>query len=136
MTYLLDTNTCVRYLNKRSQAVINRLRNTPESEIVLCSVVKAELYFGEMKSQSPEATIQGQRVFAERFTSLPFDDSAANYYAQIRADLAKKGTPIGGNDLMIAAIAMSNGLILVTHNTGEFKRVDGLQIEDWEVENP
>jgi tRNA(fMet)-specific endonuclease VapC len=135
MTYLLDTNTCVRYLNKRSLAVINRLRNTPESEIALCSVVKAELYFGAMKSQNPEATIQGQRVFAERFISLPFDDSAAEFYAQIRADLATKGMPIGGNDLMIAAIALANGLILVTHNTREFSRVAGLQIEDWEAEN-
>jgi len=134
MTYLLDTNTCVRYLNKRSLAVINRLRNTPESEITLCSVVKAELYFGAMKSQNPEATIQGQRVFVERFTSLAFDDVAANYYAQIRADLTKKGTPIGGNDLMIAAIALANGLILVTHNTREFGRVTHLEIEDWETD--
>lgn len=136
MKFLLDTNSCIRYLNRRSTAIANRLRNTPESEIVICSVVKAELYFGAMKSQNPQATLQNQRIFAERFISLPFDDDAALYYAQIRADLAKKGTPIGGNDLMIAAIALANGLTLVTHNTSEFGRVANLQIEDWETDAP
>jgi len=135
MKYLLDTNTCIRYLNRRSIAVVNRLHNTPESEIAVCSVVKAELYFGAMKSQNREHTIQGQRVFVARFISLPFDDAAADYYAVIRADLAQKGTPIGGNDLMIAAIALANGLILITHNTREFGRVSNLQIEDWETDN-
>lgn len=134
MKYLLDTNTCIRYLNRRSIAVVNRLHNTPESEIAVCSVVKAELYFGAMKSQKPEQTIQSQRVFVTRFISLAFDDAAAEFYGQIRADLAQKGTLIGGNDLMIAAIALANRLILITHNTAEFGRVTGLQIEDWEID--
>jgi len=135
MKYLLDTNTCIRYLNRRSIAVVNRLHKTPESEIAVCSIVKAELYFGAMKSQNPELTIRNQRVFITRFTSLPFDDTAAEFYGQIRADLAQKGTLIGGNDLMIAAIALANGLILITHNTREFGRVTNLQIEDWETDN-
>src|SRR5689334_8797438 len=136
MRYLLDTNTCIRYLNKRSVAIRNRLETVPESEIAVCSIVKAELYFGAMRSQNPKQTIQNQRVFVERFTSLPFDDSTAEFYGQIRADLTQKGTPIGGNDLMIAAIALANGLILVTHNTREFGRVTNLQIEDWEADTP
>lgn len=135
MKYLLDTNTCIRYLNRRSTVVANRLHGTPESDIAVCSVVKAELYFGAMRSANPQVTLQGQRVFVERFISLPFDDASVLYYAQIRADLANKGTPVGGNDLMIAAIAMANNLILVTHNTREFGRVENLQIEDWELDN-
>jgi tRNA(fMet)-specific endonuclease VapC len=64
---------------------------------------------------------------------LPFDENAAAHYAAIRADLAAKGTPIGPNDLLIAAIALANGLILVTHNTTEFSRVVGLSLADWQT---
>ena len=68
----------------------------------------------------------------DRFASLPFDDSAATSYAEIRADLEKRGLPIGPNDLQIATIAVANQLVLVTHNVQEFGRVNGLKIEDWE----
>jgi tRNA(fMet)-specific endonuclease VapC len=71
----------------------------------MCSVVKAELYFGAMKSQEPQKTLYKQQAFAERFKSLPFDDAAASEYARIRAQLEREGTPIGANDLLIAAIA-------------------------------
>jgi tRNA(fMet)-specific endonuclease VapC len=64
---------------------------------------------------------------------VPFDDRAGEEYAKVRADLAAKGTPIGPNDLLIAAIALANGLTLVTHNTTEFSRVLGLRLEDWET---
>lgn len=132
MKYLLDTNTCIRYLNHRSQAVTDRFHKTNERDIVLCSVVKGELYLGALKSQTPEITMRKQRDFADRFISLPFDDSAALHYAQIRATLELAGTPIGSNDLMIAAIALANHLTLVTHNMREFERIPALQIEDWE----
>ncbi|MBZ0283089.1 MAG: type II toxin-antitoxin system VapC family toxin [Anaerolineae bacterium] len=133
MKYLLDTNICIRHLNQRSQAITERLHKTPESEIVVCSVVRAELYLGAMKSQNVELTMLKQRSFAERFVSLPFDDAAAIIYARIRADLEKVGTPIGSNDMMIAAIALANGLILVTNNTREFGRIAELPLEDWEA---
>lgn len=68
------------------------------------------------------------------FVSLPFDDQSAVIYGQIRAQLAAPGTPIGPNDLLIASIALANNLILVTHNTREFSRVEGLRLEDWEIE--
>jgi tRNA(fMet)-specific endonuclease VapC len=70
------------------------------------------------------------------FPSLPFDDEAAEHYGRIRAELTTEGTPIGGNDFLIAAIALANGLTLVTHNTREFARVTGLTIEDWETDTP
>lgn len=135
MKYLLDTNTCIRHLNQRSATITARLHALNDTDIAVCSVVKGELYLGAMKSRTLEATLSKQRNFVERFTSLPFDDEAALHYARIRAELEIVGTPIGGNDLMIAAIALANGLTLVTHNTREFGRIVGLKIEDWEVED-
>ena len=132
MRYLLDTNVCIRYLNGRSVAIRERLRTTRVADIAVCSVVKAELFYGAMRSNNPEQSLARQQQFLNLFVSLPFDDAAALIYGHIRADLAASGTPIGPNDLQIASIARANSLILVTHNTGEFSRVDGLQIEDWE----
>jgi len=133
MRYLLDTNVCVMYLNGRSISVRDRLRSVSIEEIVVCSLVKAELFYGAMRSNSPTRTLERQQGFLESFASLPFDDEAAIICGQIRAHLASVGTPIGAYDLQIAAIALANNLTLVTHNTREFGRVDGLQIEDWEV---
>ncbi len=135
MKYLLDTNTCIRYMNGRSQSVTDKLNALNEGDAVVCSVVKAELFFGALRSQNPIKTMAGQRQFLSLFISLPFDDTAAERYGQIRADLTIKGTPIGGNDLLIAAIALANDLILITHNTNEFKRIVGLKIEDWEADD-
>ena len=132
MKYLLDTNTCIRYMNGRSQSVADRLNALDEGEAVVRSVVKAELFFGALRSQNPAKTLAGQRQFLALFDSLAFDDAAAETYAQIRADLTSKGTPIGGNDLLIAAIALVDGLTLITHNIREFERIPGLKIEDWE----
>lgn len=133
MRYLLDTNVCVMYLNGRSTSVRDRLLSTPTEEMAVCSVVKAELFYGAMRSNNPKTTLERQQRFLARFVSLPFGDEAAIVSSQIRARLANAGTPIGGYDLQIAAIALANSLILVTHNIREFERVDGLQIEDWEV---
>ena len=131
MTYLLDTNVCIGYINGSAVNVLAKLQTIARQEVALCSVVKAELIFGAMKSQNTDATLEKQQQFTNTFVSLPFDDISANVYGKIRADLEKKGTPIGGNDLMIAATAKANNLILVTNNTREFDRVDGLEVEDW-----
>ncbi len=132
MTYLLDTNTCIRYLTGRSTSVLQRLQATPLPNLVVCSVVKAEMYYGAMKSSSPFQTLVRQRAFPDQFVSLPFDDQAAEVYGRERARLAALGTPIGPNDLMIAAIALTGNCTLVTHNTREFSRIAGLQLEDRE----
>lgn len=105
---------------------------SPE-EVALCSVVKAELFYGAARSHHPERTMAHIALFASPFASLPFDDSCAYHYGQIRAQLAEAGTPIGPNDLMIASIALAHGLTLITHNTREFGRVAGLILADWEV---
>jgi tRNA(fMet)-specific endonuclease VapC len=141
MRYLLDTNVCVMYLNGRSTSVRDRLHSISLAEMAVCSIVKAELFYGAMRSNNPTRTLARQREFLANFASLPFDDEAAIVGGQVRARLASAGTPIGTCDLLIAAlaklsegIALANNLTLITHNTREFGRVDGLQVEDWEVE--
>jgi tRNA(fMet)-specific endonuclease VapC len=85
-----------------------------------------------MRSNNPVKSLQIQQEFLQQFISIPFDDTAAMVYGTIRANLAKAGTPIGPNDLQIAAIALANELTLVTHNTREFSRIQSLKLEDWE----
>ena len=132
MTYLLDTNTCIKFLTGRSDSVRRRIESTAASDMVLCSVVKAELLHGAFKSTRREANLEKLQRFFERFVSLPFDDSAAEIYGLIRARLEGQGRLIGPNDLLIAAIALSNKRTLVTHNLGEFSRIEELSLEDWE----
>ncbi|MGA1867151.1 MAG: type II toxin-antitoxin system tRNA(fMet)-specific endonuclease VapC [bacterium] len=135
MIYLLDTNVCIKYLNGRSESIRRHLESKHPQDIVICSIVKAELFYGAMKSQNPEKNLAAQRKFLNRFASLPFDDNnTAEVYGRIRAQLEELGTPIGPYDLIIAAIALVNNVTLVTHNTLEFKRVVGLKLEDWEVQ--
>ena len=133
MKRLLDANACIRHLNGKYPRLSHRLLSFASQDIYVCSVVKGELFAGALKSTSPERTIAPQKEFFSNFVSLPFDDSAAAVYGGLRAELERAGTPIGPLDMQIAAIALSNNLILVTHNTREFSRVPGLIIEDWEV---
>lgn len=134
MTYLLDANTCIRYLNGRSDSIRKHIETTHPREIAVCAIVKAELFYGARNSQHPTANLTKQQIFFDRFVSLPFDDEAAEAYGRIRATLKKIGTPIGPNDLLIAAIAVSQNCTLVSHNTKEFRRIDELDVEDWEEE--
>lgn len=132
--YLLDTNACIRLLNKTSIPLVHRLQQYDPSEIRLCSVVKAELLYGARRSARVAENLRTLQRFFAPFICLPFDDRCAEHYGVIRADLTRAGTPIGPNDLMIAATAITHNLTLITHNTREFARVIGLQIEDWELE--
>jgi tRNA(fMet)-specific endonuclease VapC len=134
MTYLLDANTCIRYLNGRSLSVVTRVAATSPDQIVLCSVVKGEMWFGARRSADPAGNRARQDEFFAQFVTLSYDDAAADHYSRLRADLARIGKPIGPNDMMIAAIALAHELILVTHNTAEFSRIEGLSLEDWEAE--
>ena len=115
MKYLLDTNTCTVYLRQSSSSpVAMRLTAAAPGSLVLCSVVVAELLYGAERSDHRSKTLSQVRMFCGPFESLPFDDSAAEQYGAIRARLARLGTPIVPNDLMIAAIAIANSLTLVT----------------------
>src|SRR5262249_28545683 len=132
--FLLDTNTCVHHLRHGAASPVTaRLAGTSPNDVVLCSVVVAELLLGALKSRNVSKNLAAVRAFVSRFRSLPFGDREAEDYARVRADLEARGTPIGPNDLMIAAIALANGLTLVTHNTAEFSRVTGLTLDDWQV---
>jgi tRNA(fMet)-specific endonuclease VapC len=132
--YILDTNACIEFLRHRDSTVARHLAGVRPAEVALCSVVKAELYFGALRSARPEHSLRQLDQFFAGLVSLPFDDLAAEAYGSLRAQLDQQGTPIGPNDLLIAAIALANRATLVTHNTREFGRVPNLAIEDWEAD--
>ncbi len=132
MIYLLDTNTCIGYINRLSPAIYQHFLATSPDDACICDVVKFELYYGAYKGSRTAENLKSLSFFFADLTSLPFDGKAAQICGQIRTKLQKLGTPIGSYDLQIAAIALANSIILVTHNTREFERVRGLQLEDWE----
>ncbi len=132
MTYLLDTNTCIQFINSRDTNVQRKLSAAAREEVFICQMVKAELFYGAYKSARREANLALLVKFFNEFVSLPFDDAATEAYGRIRAELKQIGQPIGPNDLIIAAIAIAHDATLVTHNLREFSRVAGLQCEDWE----
>lgn len=131
--WLLDTNVWVRYLNSADSPVKGQLHRHHPQQMWLCDIVKAELYFGAYKSSRQFENLRLLDQLFGRFASLPFDGKAARIFGQIRADLQRQGTPIGPYDLQIAAIALANDLTLVTHNSREFGRIDGLRLIDWEI---
>ena len=130
--FLLDTNVCIRILNQSNQNIIGQLAQHSPDEIVLCSIVKAELLYGARHSQQVESNLQLLKQFFAPLASQPFDDRCAEEAGLIRADLSAQGKPIGPYDLLIAATARANDAVLVTHNTREFTRVTGLRLVDWE----
>jgi tRNA(fMet)-specific endonuclease VapC len=131
MRYLLDTNIIIYVLKDPAGQIARRLAETSTSQLVICSVVEAELYYGAMRYGIPQRRKAALDGFLLPFQSLPFDSACVARYATIRSQLEAAGQIIGGNDLLIAAIAMANDLTLVTHNGGEFSRVSGLKFEDW-----
>jgi tRNA(fMet)-specific endonuclease VapC len=134
MKFLLDTNTCIIYLRGKNLILKQKLESIKIQDIAVCSIVKSELFYGALKSAKPERNLAAQQEFLAQFISLPFDDSATMIFGTIRTRLESLGTPIGPYDLQIASIAINHNLTLVTHNTREFKRVNNLQLEDWEIE--
>jgi tRNA(fMet)-specific endonuclease VapC len=132
MKYLLDTNVCVQFLSGRVPHLSKRLAATSAQDKIVCAIVRTELYYGAYKSQRQASSLATINAFLAHLPTLPFDDAAAQICGEIRADLARKGTPIGPYDLQIAAIALAHNLTLVTHNTREFSRVPNLLLDDWE----
>ena len=132
MIYLLDTNTCIGYLNRRNSAIYQHLVAVSADDVCICDVVKFELYYGAYKSSQTAKNLESLSNFFGDLASLPFDSQAAKICGQIRVTLQAAGTPIGAYDLQIGAIALANNLTLVTHNTREFSRIPDLKLEDWE----
>jgi tRNA(fMet)-specific endonuclease VapC len=129
--YLLDTNTCIYIINKKPPSAISRIQSKQPEEVAISTVTVAELEYGVHRSQRIDQNRIALLEFLVPLTILDFDQGAAAVYGSIRASLESRGTPIGPLDLMIAAAAMSQGLILVTNNEKEFSRVEGLQLENW-----
>ena len=130
---LLDTHICITIINARPPAVLARFQQHRLGDIGLCSVVAAELAFGVAQSGSARNR-QALEMFLAPLSVMPLADAAFWAYGTLRADLERRGTPIGALDTMIAAHALSQQALLVTHNTREFAQVSGLQLADWTAE--
>ena len=130
MKYLLDTNTLI-YFFKGVGNISNRLLSIAPNEIGIPAIVLYELEVGIAKSSSPRKRISQLKEFTELVNVIPFGLAEAKAAARIRAKLEKRGMPIGPYDILIAGCARANNLILVTHNIKEFKRIEGLRLEDW-----
>lgn len=129
MIKMLDTNIC-SYILRRNPTVLAHFQSQNLSQIALSSVVAAELRYGAKKSSRPQLCTQIEEWLSV-VPILAWDDAATHCYALIRVDLERQGLPIGGMDLMIAAHALAENAVLVTHNTREFARIEGLSLEDW-----
>jgi tRNA(fMet)-specific endonuclease VapC len=132
MTYLLDTAVCIGFMRNTAPKTIAKIEATPFAEMVLCSIVVHELLVGVERCRRPVTERPKVEGFIAQFRSLPFDDEAGRDAARIRAVLESQGVPTGANDLLIAGIARIRGLILVTPNIIDFKRIPDLQVQNWE----
>lgn len=130
LKYLLDTNIAIYVIKNRPLPVRERFVRC-EGQLALSAVSWMELVFGAEKSAQPERNLRDIEGFAARLEVLPYAADAAAHTGQIRAELARNGTPIGPYDQMIAGHARSLGLVLVTNNLREFQRVPGLRVENW-----
>lgn len=131
MKYLLDTNICIDVINKKPHAVIERIRKKKPEEVAISSITLAELEYGVSRSQYPERNRIALLQFLFPFMIVDFDQMAAQEYGPIRTKLESIGKPIGPMDMLIAAQARALNLIVVTNNEKEFRRVEGLKIENW-----
>ena len=131
MSYLLDTNVCIPFLNEKEPALAERLKRHSPEDVKLCSVVKAELLYGARSSSRVEQNLGNLERFFSVFESLSFDDAAAEQYGLLRAQLRRSGIPVGANDMMIAAIALAADCTLVSRNADELRHIAGLRLETW-----
>ena len=129
--FMLDTDTCSYIMKRSNQTVIKRLRAVPVADVCMSVITKSELLYGVEVSPRRAQDATALRAFLPHVEVLEFPVAAATHYAEIRADLKKRGQMIGANDLFIAAHARTLGLRLVTNNTAEFDRVKGLTLENW-----
>jgi len=129
--YLLDTNVCVFVIRRKPASVLARLEGHSADDIGISTVTLAELRYGADKSQRPAQNHAALDAFLVPLQVIDFDAAAAECYGRVRAELERRGTPIGPLDTMIAAHSLCLALPLVTNNTAEFSRVPGLQLEDW-----
>jgi len=131
MRWMLDTNTCIYIMKRRPPQVQGRLRRVAIGEVGISAIVLAELRFGIQKSRRREENAAALADFLHYCLMFDWPQDASGAYAEIRDALEAQGTPIGSNDLLIAAHALHLGCTLVTNNVEEFTRVDGLLVDNW-----
>lgn len=131
MKYVLDTNICIYLIKKRPALVFEKFNALSLGSVGISSISLAELQYGIRKSSRPDQNQAALNQFLLPLEIVGFDTAAALEYGRIRADLEKKGTPIGSLDTLIAAHVKALGMILVTNNEKEFLRIPGLKIENW-----
>jgi tRNA(fMet)-specific endonuclease VapC len=130
LRYLLDTNICIDVIKKRPPSMLESF-NRHAGHMAISAITLSELLHGVEKSAASERNLAVVENFCSRLDVLPYGPKASLHYDQIRAALERRGTPIGVNDLHIAAHARSEGLTLVSNNLREFERVEGLLLENW-----
>jgi tRNA(fMet)-specific endonuclease VapC len=128
---MLDTNICIAVIRGRASRVFDRLKQQRVDDVAISSITLAEMHYGVARSARPEQNALLLAKFCAPLAILPFDSQSAEAYGGVRAALEKKGKPIGALDTLIAAHALSLGMTLITNNEREFRRVDGLRIENW-----
>ncbi len=131
MRYMLDTNICIYVIKHKPESVFRKLKKIKPEDVCISSITYAELAYGVEKSAQPERNRLALSMMLSSIEIVAFDDAAADEYGEIRAGLERKGTPIGSLDMLIAAHARSLGCTLVTNNTKEFCRVEGLEVVNW-----
>jgi tRNA(fMet)-specific endonuclease VapC len=131
MKWMLDTDTCIAIIKRQPPNALKKLRGKSIGQVGLSSVTLGELAYGAAKSVRPQAAAAALTEFLLALEVAPFDADAAHTYGRVRARLAQQGTPIGPLDMIIGAHALVLDVILVTHNTREFARIEGLRVEDW-----
>lgn len=130
ITHMLDTNIVIYVIKRRPREVL-AVFNQHAGKMAISAVTYGELVHGVEKSARQVENLRVVEDFVSRLDVLPYTDKAAAHYGNIRANLERKGTPIGVNDLHIAGHARSEGLVLVSNNLREFARIDGLRLENW-----
>ena len=129
--YLLDTNVCIYIINRKSENVLKKIYGLRPGDIKISAITVAELEYGASKSANREKNRTAACNFLSPFEVVPFETRDAEIYGIIRAELERLGKPIGPYDMQIAAQALARDYILVTNNTGEFKRIKKLKLENW-----
>jgi tRNA(fMet)-specific endonuclease VapC len=131
MKVMLDTNICIALIKQKPANVFKKFNDFQVGEICISTVTLAELRYGVAKSQYQEKNQAALNDFILPLEIAEFDEAAANYYGVLRANLERKGTPIGAMDLMIGAHALSQNLTIATNNVREFKHIPKLVVVDW-----
>jgi tRNA(fMet)-specific endonuclease VapC len=130
VTWLLDSDACI-FLIKGREPLLGRVSRLSPDDFAVSSITCAELWFGAARSEHPQRSRKEQDALLGALRVVDFDVKAANHYASVGAHLARAGRRIGERDLMIASIALAQGMAVITSNTREFRRVPSLRVEDW-----